>query len=123
MKSKIFTFALVSLLTVGVYAWPPLPGSAVPVPFVVKKVDPVNSGKPVGRSPIVVPDVYIDGHTLYMDSVAYDVTLYIVQDDDVVYETEVSANTPQVTLPSDIVGECELCLIVGDWMFVGEIEL
>ncbi len=123
MKSKVLMFVFACLLAVDVYAWPSLPGSAVPVPFIIKKIDPVRPGKPIGRSPIAIPEVYIDGNVLYFDSVAYNATLLLVQDDVVVYEAEVSACTPQVTLPNSIEGECELRLIVGDWMFVGEIEL
>ena len=76
------------------------------------------------RSPIVIPSVSLDGHTLYTGAVWFDATLQVLDEDgNVVYTTFVPAGTPTVVLPSTLSGDYELQLIQGYWYFYGYIIL
>ena len=86
---------------------------------------PVVGGNPFPKSPILVSTVSIDGHTLYIYDVAYDMTLVLVdEDDEVVYSVFVPANTSTVYLPTTLTGDFQLLLIPDeDYYFAGEISL
>jgi len=87
--------------------------------------NPIGSGHPIPKSPIQVPTVSLDDHTLYIYDVAYDLTLALVdEDDEVVYTVFVPANTSSVVLPSWLEGDYQLLLIPDeDYYFAGEISL
>jgi len=103
-------------------------GVVVGTPVMLEFRDPFNpigGGNPFPKSPILVPTVSIDGHTLYIYDVAYDMTLMLVdEDDEVVYSVFVPANTSSVVLPSLLEGDYQLLLIPDEnYYFAGEISL
>ena len=91
----------------------------------VRYDQPLNGGAPIPKSPILVPTVSLDDHTLYIYDVAYDLTLVLVdEDDEVVYSVFVPANTSSVVLPSWLECDYQLLLIPDeDYYFAGEISL
>ena len=90
----------------------------------VKDVDPTQGNGEESRAPMQPPHVFIDGHTLFMQYVAFDVTLEILDGSgSVAYTTFVAAYTPSVTLPSILSGDYQIRLIEGYWYFYGWIHL
>ena len=91
----------------------------------VEIIDPQNGQGDPHRGPDIYPHVSLDGHTLYLYSVSYDLTLVLVdEEDEVVYTTFIPANTPSVVLPASLSGEYEIQLYPGgDYYFYGWIEL
>lgn len=74
------------------------------------------------RSPLHTPEVYIDDYTLIFDTSFEGLSVELLQDDEVVYSDIIDENG-EVVLPDYLVGEYELRFYVGDFIFVGEIEL
>ena len=90
----------------------------------VKGIDPTYGNGESPRTPIQVPFITLDGHTLYTENIWFDAILEIVDGDgEVVYSTFVFQGTPSVTLPNDLTGNYELRLIWGNWCFYGDITL
>lgn len=94
------------------------------VPLQTGKYDPTEASGDHPRSPMQPPQVFIDGHTLLMQYVPFDVTLEILDGSgSVVYTTFVAAYTPSVTLPSTLSGDYQIRIIEGYWYFYGWIHL
>lgn len=87
---------------------------------------PHNKGKTSGnkpRTPIEIPEVYIDGYTLTFETSCIGCPITLVdEEDNIVYTTYVD-ETGTVELPTTLTGVFELQLIRGSITFVGEIEL
>ena len=111
--------AMMNLTTINVYSTP------VDVVLQTNFEDPKEDQDNPQRTPILVPEVDLDGHTLYLYSVDYDLTLVLVdEEDEVVYTTFIPANTSSVVLPATLSGEYEMLLYPGgDYYFYGWIEL
>ena len=95
----------------------------VPLSVCIEDDDqPLGNGNP--RSPIEVPLVYIDDHTLTFAVGHPDYTL-IIKDEDgyVVYTTTVFSTDIEVILPSTLSGDYEVNLVMGNWLFTGWINL
>lgn len=76
------------------------------------------------RGPEELLTVGLEGHTLYMSNVDFDVTLQLTDANNcVVYTTFVAANTYSVVLPSYLTGEYKIILIDDERFFWGYIEL
>jgi hypothetical protein len=88
--------------------------------------NPTTGDNPHPRSPIVIPEVSVDGYTLYLYNIGYDMTVQLLDEDGyVVYTTFVPASTPTVVLPSTLSGDYELRLIPSGsaYYFYGDITL
>lgn len=89
------------------------------------KANSQGAGKPP-RSPIRIPNAYIDGHILTFDSSCIGCTITLLQDDIIIYSATVEENDNmegEVVLPDYFTGMFELQLERGSITFVGEIEL
>ena len=75
------------------------------------------------RTPIAIPDVYIDGYALSFDTSCIKSTVMIVDSDGPVVYTTMVDETGTVELPTSLAGVYELRLVRGSITFVGEIEL
>ena len=122
MKKYLFSFVML-LGVMCLNATSLQPGSDI-----ILEVGDVNPTNPHGgrpRTPITCPNVALDGHTLYLYSVSYDLTLVLVdEEDEVVYTTFIPANTSSVVLPATLSGDYEIQLYPGgDYYFYGWIEL
>lgn len=86
--------------------------------------DPTNIGYPIPKSPVLVPEVSLEDHTLYFFTPCDGCTLNIVdENDDVVYTLVIPSGTTSLALPSDLSGEYELQIIRGNYCFWGTITL
>lgn len=97
-----------------------------PVYFSVQWANPVGGPVSRPRTPVVIPQVYIETTTLYFYNVGYNFVLQILdEDEEVVYSVSVSTGTESLVLPSDLSGEYELQLIPIDcgYYFSAYIEL
>ncbi len=86
--------------------------------------DPTNGHEPFSKSPITVPTISLDDHTLYLDTPCDGCTLNIVDGSGVVvYTTVIPTGTTSLVLPATLSGEYELQIISGNYLFHGTIDL
>lgn len=86
--------------------------------------DPTNIGYPIPKSPVLVPEVSLEDHTLYFFTPCDGYTLNIVDENDVVvYSIVIPVGTTSWVLPATLSGEYELQLISGNYCFWGMITL
>lgn len=86
--------------------------------------DPSEGLESGPRGPVDQLTVGLEGHTLYMSNVDFDVTLQLTDANNcVVYTTFVAANTYSVVLPSYLTGEYKIILIDDERFFWGYITL
>ena len=83
---------------------------------------PMNNGRP--KAPMRPPVVYLDDYTLTFAVGHPDYELTIKDEDgETVYTTVVTSAETLVTLPSSLTGSYVIELTMGNWKFVGWIEL
>ena len=83
---------------------------------------PGTNGFP--RTPITTPIVYIDDYTLLFEANHPEYVLNIKDENNVVvYSTVVSTTQTQVVLPSTLSGDYQIELVMGNWLFMGWINL
>ena len=73
------------------------------------------------RTPVMIPEVTMSGHTLHFITPCTGLTLQLVQDDEVCYETVITSD--YLEIPSSIRGVYELQILRGNYVFFAEIEL
>ena len=118
MRKVLFLFLCAFMMSTSVYAWDI-------IPFTVSIDDddmPIGNGYP--KAPMQAPTVYIEDYSL---SFVADHPEYILnikdEDGEVVYTTTVFSTQTQVVLPSILSGDYEVNLVMGNWLFVGWINL
>ncbi len=118
MKKLLFTFLSAFLLCTTVAAMDLIPLTICPY----ENDQPLGNGH--GKSPMLVPKVYIDDYTLLF---AIDHPEYVLnikdEDDNVVFSTVVYSAQTQVVLPSTLSGNYLIELVMGNWKFNGWINL
>ena len=121
---KLFVSLLLCMASVVAFSQNVIPMVGSPLNFAVLIVDPTVP-VPLPKSPVQSPTVSIDGHTLYLYDIGYDLALCLVdENDDVVYTVFVPAGTTSVVLPSTFTGSFELQLFPGGlYYFVSDITL
>lgn len=83
---------------------------------------PGGNGQP--KSPTDPPTVYIEDYTLTFENYHPEYILNIKDEDgEVVYSTTVFSAMTQVTLLSTLSGDYEIELLMGNWKFMGWINL
>lgn len=87
----------------------------------IQYVDPTKELDGPHRSPVEIPEVLLDDHTLYFTTSCVGDTLQLVQNDVVVYSIVISDD--EVELPASLEGTFEIRIIEDEWLFYGEIEL
>lgn len=122
-KKVLLTLSLLLLSGISLSAQTmPVPGERI---FLVcQKIGGGEFNSPMPRGPIDPPSVSYDGYTLYINSSHPDCTVQLVDEEDiVVYEVFVDADTNVIIFPSTLTGEYRLNLLWDDWCFWGYIEL
>ena len=87
-------------------------------------IDPTKPDGPVKRSPIRIPSVSIDGHTLYFNTPCDGCRLQLFNEDGKLqYVITIPENSESIELPSYLTGEYEIQIIRGRYCFYGYITL
>ena len=76
-----------------------------------------------GKAPLRVPVIYIDGYTLSLQPSHPTYTINIVQDDEIVFTSEIPVGVAEFTLPANLEGEYTIEFIMGNYCFFGFINL
>lgn len=86
--------------------------------------DPNDGDDGQQKSPILVPEISIDGYTIIFDTPCDGCTLRLVDgSDNVIYSTVIPTGTSSLILPSSLSGEYEIQIIQGNLCFYGYIYL
>jgi len=120
---KLFVSLLMCMLSMGANAQVPQVPQGTVINFQMQI--PQVGGVALPKSPVQSPTVSIDGRTLYLYDIGYDLTLRLVdENDNVVYTVFVPAGTTSVVLTSTFTGSFELQLFPGGlYYFVSDITL
>jgi hypothetical protein len=128
-KSSLFLTAImlsfVSLFNVTVKAGNPAFPSLSPsmVELSVRYDDPSLPITNPQRTPVLVPEVGLDDHTIIFFTPCDNCVLRLVNEDgEVEYSTVIPSNCTSLVLPSDLEGEYELQIIQDNLCFYGIIE-
>jgi len=112
-------FLMISAMLVSVIAV-----AEVEIELYVSKVDHTTFGHNVPKTPVRPPHVSIENGVLSFTADHPEYVLFIRDEEgDVVYTTVVSSSVTQVVLPSTLSGEYQIELVMGSWLFVGEITV
>ena len=119
-KSKIYNFFfLVAALTLSSGRVSALPAEVI---LSVDIIDPTDETNNPHRNPILVPEVSIDGNTLFFVTPCDGLALRLVNEEyETVFTTIISGST--LVLPSSLSGDYELQIINGNYVFYGDITL
>ena len=89
--------------------------------------DDPDNGDQMPRTPVLIPQVGIDGHTLYfgscLDGYAIQLVYYLNGQEVIAYSDVISGNATSWQLPISLSGEFEIRFIIGNLRFWGYIEL
>ena len=124
MKQFLFSL-LLCLMSLNAFSQRPQVIHGTLIEWQVRYYDPVIIGHQTPKSPVQAPTASIDGHTLYLYNVDYDLTLCLLDEDgEEAYTVFIPANTASVVLPSTLTGDYELQLLTdGLFYFAGWVEL
>lgn len=90
----------------------------------VRIYDPTEPDEPYQKSPVTIPTISLDGHTIIFDTPCDGSTLRLVdENDNVVYSTVIPTGTTSLVLPLSLSGEYEIQIIQGNICFYGFINL
>lgn len=87
-------------------------------------IDPTSQHDGQHKGFVPVPQVSIDNHTLYFGTPCDGCLLNIVDENNiVVYTTVIPTGTTLLVIPSSLSGEYELQIVIGNYLFYGNICL
>ena len=94
-----------------------------PILLQASDIDPTKELEP-HKSPIPMPEISLENHTLYFETPCDGCTLNIVDENDVVvYTLVIPTGTTSLVLPSTLSGMYELQIICGYYLFYGTLNL
>ena len=94
------------------------------LPVVVKPTNPADLNNQPPRGPILVPEVYLDGHELSFDSSLEGCTVRLLDEEEtVVFTVVISTGQTSVTFPTTLTGTYELQIVCGSITFYCYIDL
>ena len=86
-------------------------------------IDPTKGKGPIKRSPVRVPSIGIDDHTLHFITSCDGCTLRLFNEDgDMVIDMIIPDNSSTINLPNYLTGEYEIQIIRGNYRFYGYID-
>lgn len=110
--------AVLSFTSVNVYADPE------DIDLQVGYVDPNFGNDGLPKTPILVPEISLDGYSIIFDTPCDGCTLRLLDaNENVVYSTVIPTGTASLLLPSSLSGEYEIQIIQGNLCFYGFINL
>jgi len=90
----------------------------------VRITDPTNDNEPYRLSPVRIPSVSIEGHSLLFTTSCDNCILTLINEDgDTEYMATIPEGTTTFTLPSHLSGEYCIQIIRGRFCFWGYIDL
>ena len=107
------------------FAWSVNPAIAerIKINLGCQKID----NKPIGgghtKAPMRIPTIYQDGYTLSLPPSHPTYIINIVQDDEIVFTSEIPVGVAEFTLPAYLCGEYTILFISGNYCFFGNIIL
>lgn len=123
MKKLLLILTLV-LSSTAMFAQDPNINVGRPLPLIIKKPHQGGSLKPFPKSPVEIPEVYLDENVLSFDEAIEGCLVQLVdEDEDVVFADFIDENQTTLTLPSTLTGTYELQIITDSYIFYCEIEL
>ena len=127
MKRTVLSL-LLCIMSLSAFCQRPEVVQGTRIEWQVRILNPYGGGLIVPKSPALppeTPEASIDGHTLYLYDVDYDLTLCLLDEDgEEAYTVSVPANTASVVLPATLTGDYELQLYTGGiYYFTGWVEL
>lgn len=124
MKTKLFTFMMMLFAaSLNVKAGGELLNLSIQNP--IHNDDNTNEGAGAHpKSPVQIPEVYLDGHTLSFDADIEGCTVRLLDEDEYIVFTDfIEENQTSLVLPSTLTGTYELQIVSGNIIFYCEIEL
>ena len=123
MKKLLLALTLI-LSATAMFAQSPSVNGEHPLPLIIKKPHQGGSLKPFPKSPVMAPEVYLDGDTLYFDEALEGCTVQLVDEDETIVFTEfIEENQTSLTFPATLTGTFELQILTAQYIFYCEIEL
>ncbi len=117
-------FIVIALLMAFTQSYAQAPNGGGNLPLTTKPTNPEDAGGKPAKSPVLVPSVYQDGHTLYLYSGCTGATLRLLDaDEEEVFSTEITDEMDEICIPSTLIGTYRLEIIRGAFTFYCYIEL
>ena len=128
MKIKFFALAVLLAASATSYSQlPPEPNpEGDPLPLGLGPGDGNNDNGeiPLPKSPILVPEVYLNGNILTFDEALEGTTVQLLdEDDNVVFSDFIEENQTSIVFPTTLFGSYRLFIICSNITFYCEIEL
>lgn len=120
---KTIIYAVLFFIATVAFANPPQ-NHANPIPLVVRPIKPTGGHSSLPKSPIEIPEVWQNCHTLTFDAAIEGCTVQLLdEDENVVFTDSIAENQTSLNLPSYLSGTYELQIITDEYIFYCEIEL
>lgn len=127
MKIKFFALAVLLAASATSYSQlPPEPNpGGDPLPLGPGPGDDNNQGEHNNpKSPILVPEVYLNGNVLTFDEALEGTTVQLLDEDDiVVFSDFIEENQTSIVFPTTLFGSYKLLIVCSDITFYCEIQL
>ncbi|MBQ8051871.1 MAG: hypothetical protein IJ197_09930 [Bacteroidaceae bacterium] len=121
MKRLIYLSVFIGLLSSPTTSYA---DGGEPVPLTVKPTNTGSEQTPLAKSPILVPEVYLDGNVLTFDEALEGCTVRLLDEDEtVVFSDFIEENQTSIVFPATLSGTYELQIICGSITFYCYIEL
>lgn len=95
----------------------------IPVEVEVEIIDDTPSCPGHSKTPLRIPRIYKDGHTLSFSSYHPEYIINIVQEGETVFSAIIPASATQFELPAFISGECTVQFVAGRFCLTGYVQL
>lgn len=124
MKNKTKTYLLSLMMGFMTFANVSVNATPVIVQLQAGFEDPSTEQGEPQRGPVLVPEVSIDGYTLFFGTPCDGCVLRLLDEDGfVVYSIVIPTGATTLPLPTTLEGDYELQIIQCGWCFYGWIEL
>lgn len=126
MKIKFFALAVLLAASATSYSQlPPEPNpGGDPLPLGPGDDNGGGSLNPRPKTPILIPEVYLNGNILTFDEALEGTTVQLLdEDDNVVFSDFIEENQTSIVFPATLFGSYKLLIVCSDITFYCEIQL